>query len=98
METKEQIKEVNQHISDALEQWSTTMLVADADEWSFHLNYNKNDALNAMLICSHVLQNIAIKSGHIKNEKDAYEKSSIFRKAIKDFCGLDPKDLVEQNK
>jgi hypothetical protein len=36
MDDKEQIKEVNQHISDALEQWSTTMLVADADEWAYH--------------------------------------------------------------
>lgn len=29
-----QIKEINQHISDALEQWQNVMLKADADEWA----------------------------------------------------------------
>lgn len=96
--TNKDIQEINQHISDSLKQWSEIMLLADSDEWSYYLNYNSDDVLHAIHICSHVLQNVAIKSGHIKDEKDAHEKGSNFRKAIKDFCGLDPKDLFERNK
>lgn len=95
MNEKEYIKEVNQHISNALEQWSTIMWVAEADEWSHYLNYNYNDAFNAIKICVHVLQNIAIKSGYIKNEDDAIERSIAFRKAVKDFCGLSTNELCE---
>ena len=93
MEAKEQLNEINQHISDALEQWATIMWVAEADEWSHYLNYNYNDAFNAIKICVHVLQNIAIKSGYIKNEDDVIERSIAFRKAVKDFCGLSTNEL-----
>ena len=96
MEAKE-IKEINQHISDALEQWSNICLVADADEWSYYLNYSNTDALNSIFIVSHVLQNIAIKSGHIKDEKDALVKGNEFRKALKDYCGIDTKILVKKS-
>ena len=57
-----------------MEQWSNICLVADADEWSYYLNYSNTDALNSIFIVSHVLQNIAIKSGHIKDETDALIK------------------------
>lgn len=95
MDTKEQIKEINQHISDALEQWANIMLTADADRWAFHLNYNERDALNALTIANHVLQNIAIKSGHI-NEANVFQKGVYFRRAIKDFSGLDTLELVKK--
>lgn len=96
MNDKEQIKEINQHISDALQQWADILLLADADKWSFHLNYSDKDALNAMFIVNHVLENIAIKSGYIKDSIDAYEKGSKFRKALIDFCGIDMHELVEK--
>ena len=94
--TNNDIQEIKQHISDALKQWSDIMLLADADEWSYYLDYDNNDALNTIHICLHVLQNIAIKNGHIKSEDDAVKRGNDFRKAIKEFCGLDPKDLIEQ--
>ena len=84
MDDKEQIKEVNQHISEALEQWSTTMLVADADEWLYYLNYSDQDALNAIFIFNHVLSNIGIKNG-VLNDKNVIEKSKALRNFIKDF-------------
>lgn len=95
MEDKEQIKEVNQHISDALEQWSTTMLVADADEWSYYLNYSEQDALNAIFICNHVLSNIGIKNG-VLNDKNVLEKSKKLREFIKEYCGLDTVKIVRK--
>lgn len=95
MEAKEQIKEINQHISDALEQWANIMLTADADKWAYHLSYNERDALNAVMIVNHVLQNIGIKSGHI-NEANVFQKGVYFRRAIKDFSGLDTLELVKK--
>lgn len=95
METKEQIKEINQHISDALEQWANIMLTADADKWAYHLSYNERDALNAVMIVNHVLQNIGIKSGHI-NETNVFKKGVDFRQAIKDFSGLDTVELINK--
>ena len=96
MENKEQIKEVNQHISDALEQWSTTMLVADADEWAYYLNYSDQDALNAIFIFNHVLSNIGIKNG-VLNDKNVFEKSKELRKFIKDYCGLDTFEIIRKS-
>lgn len=95
MEDKEQIKEINQHISDALEQWSTIMLVADADEWAYHLNYSDQDAMNAIFILNHVLANIGIKNG-VLNDKNVIEKSNKLREFVKDFCGLDIVEITRK--
>lgn len=95
MNEKEQIKEINQHISDALEQWSTTMLVADADEWAYHLNYSEQDAMNAIFIFNHVLSNIGIKNG-VLNDKNVIEKSKKLREFIKDYCGLDTIEITRK--
>lgn len=96
MEEKEQIKEVNQHISDALQQWSDILLLADADEWAYHLNYSDQDALNAIFIFNHVLSNIGIKNGVI-NDKNVIEKSKKLREFIKDYCGLDTVEITRKS-
>lgn len=96
MNEKEYIKEVNQHISDALEQWSTTMLVADADEWAYYLNYSNQDALNAIFIFNHVLSNIGIKNG-VLNDKNVIEKSKKLREFIKEYCGLDTIEITRKS-
>ena len=96
MEENEQIKEINQHISDALEQWSTTMLLADADEWAYNLNYSDKDALNAIFIFNHVLTNIGIKNGVLNNE-NAVEKAKKLRDFIKDYCGLDTIEITRKS-
>lgn len=96
MNEKEYIKEINQHISDALEQWSTTMLVADADEWAYHLNYSEQDAMNAIFILNHVLSNIGIKNG-VLNDKNVVEKSNKLREFVKDFCGLDTVEITRKS-
>lgn len=95
MNEKEQIKEINQHISDALEQWSTTMLIADADEWAYHLNYSEQDAMNAIFILNHVLSNIGIKNG-VLNDKNVIEKTNKLREFVKDFCGLDTVEITRK--
>lgn len=92
----EQIKEINQHISDALQQWSDIMLVADADEWAYYLDYSDLDALNAIFIVNHVLQNKAIKSGHIKSKEEALVKALLFKNSIKEYCGIDTIELTRK--
>ena len=90
------IKEINKHISDALRQWSAVVIHADADEWSYFLDYSDEDLLNAMFIFNHVWQNRAIKREHFKDEEDVIAKISIYRKAIKIAFGIDTVELTEK--
>lgn len=90
------IKEINKHISDALRQWSAVVIHADADEWSYFLDYSDEDLLNALFIFNHVWQNRAIKSEHFKDEEDVIAKISIYRKAIKIAFGIDTVELTEK--
>lgn len=91
----EAIKEINQHISDALEQWSDIMLKADADLWAYELNYTDEDLLNALYIFNHVAQNVAIKSGFL-NEKNVSQKMDKFRKLIVECFGFDTVELTKK--
>lgn len=95
MKEKEQIKEINQHISHALKQWSNILLVADADDWAYYLNYSNQDALNAIFIFNHVLSNIGIKNG-VLNDKNVIEKTNKLRECVKDFCGLDTIEITRK--
>lgn len=94
-EDKIAIQEINKHISEGLEQWCDVMNTADADGWAFYLNYSDEDALNAIYIFNHILQNIAIKSGHI-NEDNAIAKGIALKKAIQDYCGVDTVELTNK--
>lgn len=95
MDDNKRIKEINHHISDALEQWADIMLMADADEWSHKLTYSRMDVLNAIRIANHVLQNFGIKSGMFTLE-NANEKASRFRESIEEFFGLDTRVLAKE--
>lgn len=91
-----EVKEINQHISDALKQWSDIMVLADADKWAYFLEYSDLDALNVIFMMNHVLQNKAIKSGYFKSPEEAYEKALSFKQAIKDVYGIDTVELTEK--
>ena len=93
---KEEIKEINQHISDALKQWSDIMLLADSDEWSCSLEYSDEDALNALYIFNHIAQNIAIKIGWYKDEEDVFNKITNLRMQIKESYGIDTMELAKK--
>lgn len=95
MGTKEQIKEINQHISDALEQWSSIMAQADADNLAYYLEYSDRDLLNALHIFDHVASNIAIKKG-ILNEENVGYKIRIFKKALEVCFGFNSIELTEK--
>lgn len=93
--SEEDIKEINQHISDALKQWSDIMLLADSDEWSYRLEYSDEDLFNTLYIFNHIAQNIAIKNGYI-NENNATEKINYFKKSLKETFGFDTIELTEK--
>lgn len=94
-EDKIAIQEINQHISDALRQWADVVVTADADGWAYLLNYTDEDVINALWLINCILQNVAIKSGHI-DFSNAINKGKAFREAIKDFCGIDPAELTNK--
>lgn len=93
---EEEIKEINKHISDALNQWRDIMLLADSDEWSYRLEYSDEDALNALYIFNHVAQNIAIKNGWYKDEEDIFDKIAGFREQLKISYGIDSVELAKK--
>ena len=93
---KEQIKEINEHISDGLKQWSDIVMLSDMDGWSYHLNYTEADLFNAMYIFNHVISNISIKSGYINNEDEAYDACLMFKEVVKQAFGIDTLTLLEK--
>lgn len=95
-DSKEDIKEINKHISDALKQWSDIMLLADSDEWSYRLEYSDEDALNALYIFNHVAQNNAIKNGWYKDEEDIFNKITDLRVQIKESYGIDTIEMAKK--
>lgn len=95
-DSKEDIKEINKHISDALNQWRDIMLLADSDEWSCRLEYRDEDVFNALYIFHHIAQNIAIKSGWYKNEEDRFNKIADLRMQIKESYGIDTIELAKK--
>lgn len=89
MEHEKEIKEINQHIRDGINQWADIMLEADAGEWAHRLSYFPRDLMNATLIFQHVASNIGIKAGHIDEQKAA-EYGERLRRLIVDMTGYDP--------
>lgn len=92
----EQINEINQHISDALEQWTDIMLIAESDGWAYELNYTNRDVFNALYMLNHVVSNVAIKSGYINSEEKAVDAGERFKKAIIDIFGIDTNTLLNK--
>lgn len=94
------IKEINKQMSDSLKFWSGVALMADADNWAYHLEYSDEDVLSAINIFMHVLMNRGIKSGHLN--ENVTEKGIMLRNAINDFCGIDTvalvNDVIRKNK
>lgn len=96
-DNNEQIKEINQHIKDALEQWCDIMLQSEVDQWAYLLDYDERDVFNALFILQSVASNYAIKHGHIKNEDDAFTAGLEVRDVMKKYYGIDTTNLIKPN-
>lgn len=93
---KEAISEINQHISDALDEWSEIMMGADACGISYHFEYTDDDLLNAFMIFTHVAQNVAIKKGYYQNEDDLKQKINAFKNGVKIGFDFDTVELTQK--
>lgn len=89
------IKEVNKEISEGLAHWQHVLNLADADEWSYCLEYSNEDLFNALYIFNHVAQNIAIKKGFL-NDANAEDNMSAFVKAIEKCFGFNTIELTKK--
>ena len=96
MNEKEQIKEINQHIGDALEQWSRIMCKADADEWAYHLDYTDEDLFNVLCMFNHVCANYGIKNGTLNSEVKAEKFGVGIRELLKEHIGVDTVKLTSK--
>lgn len=94
-DNKWEVKRINKDIKGALKFWSDILLLSDADEWSFNLNYADEDLLNALYIFNHVAQNIAIKKGYF-TEENIEQKMMSFREGIKEGFGFDTIELTNK--
>lgn len=94
-ENQASIKKINKEISGALKFWQDMLLIADADEWAYYLNYTEEDLLNALYIFNHVAQNIAIKKGYI-TESNVAEKMEKYREGVKEGFGFDTIELTNK--
>lgn len=92
---QKQIAEINQHIRDGVNQWADTCLMADADQWSVHLNYFPRDIVNACMIFQHICSNVGIKAGRI-DEAKAMEYGQRLRQLVIDMTCYDPADIVRK--
>lgn len=96
MKSKEEIREINDHISDALEQWFEIVNLADADCWAYYLNYTDEDLFNALYIFTHVAQNIALKKDYYNGGTEIVEKIAKFKEGVKEGFGFDTQELTER--
>ena len=89
------IKEINQHISDALGEWAHILCTSDADGWGVHLDYSSEDMLNAIIIFNSVMSNVAIKKGVI-DESNAHEVGEKIKRFVKETFGVDTIKLTKK--
>lgn len=89
------IKEVNKEISEGLAHWQYVLNLADADEWSYYLEYSNEDLFNALYIFNHVAQNIAIKNGFL-NDANAEDNIGQYAKAIEKCFGFNTIELTNK--
>ena len=92
---KTDLVQINEHISDALSQWSEIMIKADADNWSVHLDYSDKDLLNSLQIFLHVASNVAIKNKKL-DDKNVTDKIKVFTDALEECFGINSIELTKR--
>ena len=90
---KDQIKEINKHVRDALNQWANVVLEMESRMWAYKMDYFPTDIMNANYIFQHVLSCIGIKRGRVDPET-AQIFGNRLRSLIVDMTGYDPKGVM----
>lgn len=94
MNNEEQIKEINQHIRESLDEWSEILLEADYSGWGADLYFNEEDLLNILQIFTSIWSNNAIKRG-IFTEDNVTQKMELFKDTINNVFGVNTVTLVD---
>lgn len=90
---KDQIKEINKHVRDALNQWANVVLEMESRMWAYKMDYFPTDIMNANYIFQHVLSCVGIKRGRVDPET-AQLFGNRLRSLIVDMTGYDPKGVM----
>lgn len=95
MNNEEQIKEINQHIRESLDEWSEILLEADYNGWGADLDFNEDDLLNILQIFTSIWSNSAIKRG-VFTEGNILQKMGLFKKHISEVFDINTVDLTKR--
>lgn len=90
------IREVQAHISAALDQWAYIMNDIDAKEKAHLLHYKDEDLLNIVLMFNHVVSNIGIHNGTINSPEMGEAFGNNIREFIKKYTGIDTRELTNK--
>ena len=93
--SKQAIQQVNEGLREQMNTLADMMLMSEADQWAYMLNYFPRDIMNAVYIFQHVVSNVGIKSGHI-DEKTAVEYGHRLSQFVFDMTGYKPADWMEK--
>lgn len=95
MNNEEQIKEINQHIRESLDEWSDILLEADYNGWGADLDFDEEDLLNILQMFTSIWSNSAIKRG-IFTEGNILQKMELFKKHISEVFDINTVDLTQR--
>lgn len=93
--SKPNILKVNEDLREMMNTLADMMLMSEADQWAYLLNYYPRDIMNAVYIFQHVVSNVGIKSGRI-DEKTAVEYGHRLSQLVFDMTGYTPADWIEK--
>ena len=92
---KQNIQQVNEGLRELMNTLADMMLMSEADQWAYLLNYFPRDIMNAVYIFQHVVSNVGIKSGRI-DEKTAVEYGHRLSQLVNDMTGYKPAEWIEK--
>lgn len=90
------IREVQAHISAALDQWAYIMNDIDAKEKAHLLHYKEEDLLNIVLMFNHIVSNIGIHNGTINSPESGEAFGKDIREFVKKHTGFDTVELTNK--
>lgn len=72
------------------------LVLADADGFSFYMDFDEATVFNAIIVLNSIISNYAIKHGHIKTPEEAEEIGMKFSVVIKEMFGVDTMKLANE--
>lgn len=93
--SKQTVQQVNEGLRKQMNTLADIMLMSEADQWAYLLNYYPRDIMNAVYIFQHVVSNVGIKSGRI-DEKTAVEYGHRLSQFVNEMTGYTPADWMDK--